>query len=46
VLTVEDALASDNFLHRGLAVLDRRLGTRRLKEIEPLRPSTLWSNGC
>jgi hypothetical protein len=33
-LTVEDALASDNFIHRGLAVLDRRLGKRRLKEIE------------
>lgn len=29
-LTVEQALASDNLIHRTLAVLDRRLGKRRL----------------
>ena len=30
-LSIDDALASENFLHRALAVLDRRLGKRRLK---------------
>jgi hypothetical protein len=33
-LSVDEALASDNFLHRALAVLDRRLGKRRLRSLE------------
>lgn len=34
-LTIEDALASPNFLHRGLAIVDKRFGKRRLKSFEP-----------
>lgn len=33
-LTLEDALAAPNFLHRALAVVDRRLGKRRLKTLQ------------
>jgi hypothetical protein len=33
-MTLEESLASKNFLHRALAVLDRRLGKRRLKTLE------------
>src|SRR5690349_4043454 len=33
-LSVDEALAGDNFLHRALGVLDRRLGKRRLKILE------------
>jgi hypothetical protein len=34
VLSVEEALASGNLVHRALAVLDRRLGKRRLRNLE------------
>lgn len=33
-LTLEEALASANFLHRALAVIDKRLGKRRLKVLQ------------
>jgi hypothetical protein len=33
-LTLEEALASTNFLHRALAVIDKRLGKRRLKVLQ------------
>ncbi|MCU0306031.1 MAG: hypothetical protein MUC56_18405 [Thermoanaerobaculales bacterium] len=33
-LPIETALASDNFIHRSLAILDRRTGKRRLSEFE------------
>jgi hypothetical protein len=33
-LSIEEALGSDNLLHRALAVLDRRLGKRRLRALE------------
>jgi hypothetical protein len=33
-MTVEDALSSDQLVHRALAVLDRRLGKRRLRALE------------
>jgi len=33
-MSVEEALASDNLIHRALAVLDRRLGRRRLRGLE------------
>ncbi len=32
-LTVEEALVSGDFIHRALAVLDRRLGKRRLRNL-------------
>jgi hypothetical protein len=37
-LTIDEALAAENFLHRALAVIDRRLGKRRLKTLQ-LSPS-------
>jgi hypothetical protein len=33
-LTLEEGLASTNFLHRALAVIDKRLGKRRLKVLQ------------
>jgi hypothetical protein len=33
-MTLEESLASKNFLHRALAVIDKRLGKRRLKTLE------------
>jgi hypothetical protein len=33
-LSLDDALASDNLVHRALAVLDGRLGKRRLRSLE------------
>ena len=33
-LSIEEVLSSPNFLHRALAVLDKRLGKRRLKALE------------
>jgi hypothetical protein len=32
-LSIGEALESDNFLHRALAVLDRRMGKRRLRSL-------------
>jgi hypothetical protein len=32
-LSIQDALASDNIIHRAVAVLDRRLGRRRLASL-------------
>jgi hypothetical protein len=33
-LTLEEGLASTNFLHRALAVIDKRLGKRRVKTLQ------------
>ncbi|MEA2558967.1 MAG: hypothetical protein QOH06_471 [Acidobacteriota bacterium] len=33
-LSIEDALQSENFLHRALSILDARLGKRRLRSLE------------
>jgi hypothetical protein len=32
-LSLDDALQSSNFIHRALAMVDRRLGKRRLKTL-------------